>query len=144
MRGMTSIVKTVTRAFEGIIFLFGVYVVLHGHLTPGGGFGGGVVIGAAFVLHILANGSREAETDARKSRSALVESFGTFAFWTLAIVGLIGGTVYFYNFISKGTLFRLLSAGFLPLANIVIGAEVAGAIVLVFITLASLKIGGEK
>ena len=40
--GMSVIVKTVTRLTVGLIFLYGIYIVLHGHLTPGGGFAGGV------------------------------------------------------------------------------------------------------
>lgn len=141
---MTTIVKTVTRGMAGIIFLYGVYVVLHGHLTPGGGFAGGVVIAAAFVLEVLANGSEEATSEAKKSGSSLVESLGTFAFWALAMTGLIAGPFFFYNFVWKGTPFHLVSAGFIPLANIAIGIEVAGAILAVFITLAVLKTGGRK
>ncbi len=38
--GMTLIVKTITRLTVGLILLFGIYIVLHGHLSPGGGFAG--------------------------------------------------------------------------------------------------------
>ena len=36
--GMTFIVKTVTRISVWMILLYGFYIILHGHLTPGGGF----------------------------------------------------------------------------------------------------------
>ena len=56
--GMT--VKTVTRWLKGPILLFGIYLVMYGHITPGGGFGGGVVIASAFILITLASGERAA------------------------------------------------------------------------------------
>ncbi len=52
--GMSLIVKTVNRWLKGFILLFGIYLVLYGHLTPGGGFPGGVVIACAFMLITLA------------------------------------------------------------------------------------------
>ena len=44
MKGMTVIVKTITGLISGLILLFGIYIVAHGHLTPGGGFAGGIII----------------------------------------------------------------------------------------------------
>ena len=54
--GMTIIVKTVTRIILWIILVYGIYIILHGHLTPGGGFGGGVIIALAFLSILLAYG----------------------------------------------------------------------------------------
>ena len=42
--GMSLVVKTVTGWLKAFILLFGIYIVLYGHLTPGGGFAGGVVV----------------------------------------------------------------------------------------------------
>ena len=56
--GMSMIVRTVTRWLKGPILLFGIYIVLYGHITPGGGFGGGVIIACAFILVMLALGGR--------------------------------------------------------------------------------------
>ena len=47
-QGMSLIVKTITRLTVGLILLFGIYIVLHGHLSPGGGFAGGVIIALSF------------------------------------------------------------------------------------------------
>ncbi|HRR94271.1 MAG TPA: MnhB domain-containing protein, partial [Bacteroidales bacterium] len=57
MKGMTLIVKETTRLLAGLIFLYGIYIIIHGHLTPGGGFAGGVVVAGSFILLILAYGS---------------------------------------------------------------------------------------
>jgi len=42
-KGMSLIVKTITRLTVGLILLYGIYIVLHGHVSPGGGFAGGVI-----------------------------------------------------------------------------------------------------
>jgi multicomponent Na+:H+ antiporter subunit B len=144
VRGMTAIVKTVTRGIAGLILLYAMYIVLHGHLTPGGGFAGGVIAAAAFLLDVLARGSRETAAEAKTGRASLAESLGVFAFWSVAVVGLIGGTFFFYNFLTKGKAFHLFSSGFIPLSNIAIGVEVAGGLFLIFFTLSVLKTGGQK
>ncbi len=48
--GMSLIVKTVTGLVVCFIMLFGIYIILHGHLSPGGGFAGGVMVALSFVL----------------------------------------------------------------------------------------------
>ena len=60
MNGMSLIVKRITRYTVGLIFLYGIYIVLHGHLTPGGGFAGGVIIALSFIHIVLAFGKKEA------------------------------------------------------------------------------------
>ena len=57
MEGMSTIVKRIAPLLAGLIFLYGIYIILHGHLTPGGGFAGGAIIAGAFILLILAFGS---------------------------------------------------------------------------------------
>jgi multisubunit Na+/H+ antiporter MnhB subunit len=143
MHGMTPIVKTVSRGMAGMIFLFGVYTMLHGHLAPGGGFDAGVIMAAAFVLVVLANGSQETVSQAKRSRSLSALSLGILCFWCLAAIGLIGG-IFFHNFVAKGMPFHLFSSGFIPLCNMAIGIEVAAGLFLVFLTLAILKTRGEK
>ena len=144
MHGMTAIVKTVARGMAGMIFLYGIYIVLHGHLTPGGGFAGGVMLAAAFILVSLAKGSPQVVSEARKEHASAAESCGILAFWVLAMVGLIMGTFFVYNFVTKGQPFRLLSAGFIPLSNVAIGVEVGGALLVIFTMLTVFKTGGEK
>ena len=50
MKGMTVIVKKTTQLIAGMVFLYGIYVIIHGHLTPGGGFAGGVILAGSFIL----------------------------------------------------------------------------------------------
>lgn len=144
MKGMTLIVKRITQLMAPSILLLGIYIVLHGHLTPGGGFAGGVLIAGCFALMILAYGSEEVKSEAKKWRSTYSESLGILLFWFLAILGLIQGTYFFYNIITKanpGQPFHLFSAGIIPLSNVAIGIEVAAALFAIFITLVILKVG---
>lgn len=144
MKGMTLIVKTITRLIAGLILLFGIYVVLHGHLTPGGGFAGGVIIAGSFVLLFLAYGSEETKNEMGKWGASLGESLGILIFWLMAMLGIFAGTYFFLNLLGRGEPLHLFSAGIIPLCNIGIGIEVAGALFAIFISLAVLKMGEKK
>ena len=141
--GMSLIVKTISRLISGLIFLYGIYIVAHGHLTPGGGFGGGMILASSFILMVLSLGSERKLSERFKLNSSLAESLGILIFWFLAIFGLILGSIFFLNFLGKGRPFHLLSGGIIPLCNIGIGLEVAGAISAVFIIFIIWKEKGE-
>jgi len=55
-KGMTLIVKTVTKLTLGFILLYGIYIALSGHISPGGGFAGGVIVALSLVHIMLAFG----------------------------------------------------------------------------------------
>ena len=140
MHGMTSIVKTVARIVVGVIFLYGVYIITHGHLTPGGGFAGGAVIAGAFILLVLAYGSDVMKLKVREAGSSTFESLSMLGFLLLAVTALFIGThVFFNNYLPKGQVGELVSAGVIPLYNIVVGAEVATALVTIFLALVIYK-----
>ena len=89
------IIKTIARILVPFIQLFGLYVIMHGHSSPGGGFQGGVILGASFILLAIAYG-----TDGMQSRFS--EKVMTF---------LTSGGVFLYAAI--GALCLLLGANFL-------------------------------
>ena len=147
MRGMTLIVKRITQLMAPSILLLGIYIVLHGHLTPGGGFAGGVLIAGCFALVVLAYGSEEAKSELKKWRASFSESLGIFLFWFIAMLGFVQGTYFFSNIIFKmnpSQPFLLFSAGIIPLSNIAIGIEVGAALFAIFITLVVLKVGEKS
>jgi len=137
MKGMTIIVQKVTQIMCGIIFLYGIYIVLHGHLTPGGGFAGGTIIAGSFILLVIAFGSEFLALKKEETGSSILESTAILVFVAIASVGLlIGGVgIFFVNFLPKGTVGSLISAGIIPLFNIAVGIEVAAALVTVFLAL---------
>ncbi|MBE3086512.1 MAG: hypothetical protein IMZ64_09880 [Bacteroidetes bacterium] len=137
---MTIIVKKTTQLIAGLVFLYGIYIIVHGHLTPGGGFAGGVVIAGSFILLILAFGSDFLNLVKEESGSTLYENLAILVVLFLAVSGLLFGTrVFFLNWLPKGTVGQLVSAGMLPLYNIFVGIEVAASILTIFLALIIFK-----
>jgi len=139
MNGMTVIVKTITSWVKPIIFLFGIYIILFGHLTPGGGFAGGIVLACSYVLLMLAYGRQFVERNLPLGLSSKLDSVGAFLFALVAILGLAFGGAFFANFLYQqylpGEPFRLISAGTIPLSNIAIGVKVGASLFLVIFIL---------
>lgn len=117
----TPIIRNVIKWLNPFIVAFGLYVVVFGHLSPGGGFAGGSIIAAGLILDRYANG---------KSRLPL-SSYRLFQ-W-------IGGSLFLYGAIKGysfivgahawhpllGKLGDVFSAGWIPLLNIFVGLVVA-------------------
>ncbi|MFC2104961.1 MnhB domain-containing protein [Bacteroidota bacterium] len=136
MKGMSLIVKKVAQLIAGIIFLYGIYIIVHGHLTPGGGFAGGALIAGSYILAILAHGSDTIKLKKEETGSSISESIAILIALMLAIAGLFFGVkVFFYNYLPTGEIGELISAGVIPLYNIFIGMEVAAALLTIFLAL---------
>jgi multicomponent Na+:H+ antiporter subunit B len=141
--GMTLIVKTITRLTVGLILLYGIYIVFHGHVSPGGGFPGGVIIALSFIHLMLAFGKDAALKRLNQLRASLFESLGAIMFLGIALLGFLGG-YFFVNFINKGEPFNLFSAGIIPLCNIAICLKVGAGLFLIFVALVVLSNPEEK
>lgn len=141
-KGMSLIVKTITRLTVGLILLYGIYIVLHGHISPGGGFAGGVIIALSFIHLMLAYGKEVAFKRLSKAAASIFESAGAILFLGIALLGFTGG-YFFLNFISKGEPFRLFSAGIIPLCNIAICLKVGAGLFAIFVALVLLKLESE-
>ena len=108
-----------------IIFLFGIYIILNGHLSPGGGFSGGSIMGAGLILYVAAFGFNKTQRffDEHIYKIAKITA--------LCMYGLIG--TYFYmtgangieNHIPLGLPGHILSSGIILPINICVGLEVA-------------------
>ena len=140
---MTLIVKTITRLTVGLILLYGIYIVTHGHLSPGGGFPGGVIIALSFIHLMLAFGKDLALKKLSRGVASFFESFGAIMFLTVGLLGFIGG-YFLFNFVFKGRPFNLFSAGIIPLCNIAICLKVGAGLFAVFVALILLKVPIKK
>lgn len=138
MKGLTLIVKTISSFVAGFILVFGAYIVLYGHLTPGGGFAGGVIIAAAFVMLVLAHGRDVAFSCFPRRLASTLDSAAVGVFLLIAWLGMVGG-LFFKNFFPKGTEFRLISSGTILPYNLAIGLKVASSLFLVFAVLAMFR-----
>ena len=134
--GMSLIVKTVCRWLKAFILLYGIHIIVYGHLTPGGGFAGGVVAASAFVLIALAEGeSAGLKTFSRKAAST-GRSLGALLFLAIAGLGLVVAETFFVNFWSDHESGGFKSFGSSILAcEIGIGLLVCSSLYLVFVML---------
>jgi len=146
MKGMTVIVKTVSSWTKVLIFLFGIYIVFFGHLTPGGGFAGGVILACSYVLLLLAYGREFVEKNLSLGTASKLDCAGSLLFAAIALTGfLYGSASFFYNFIQQEylaghqTAFKLVSAGIIPLANIAIGLKVGASLFMIVILLSAFR-----
>jgi multicomponent Na+:H+ antiporter subunit B len=114
------IVYTGCRFLFPIIMLVGIYIFIHGHLTPGGGFQGGAIIASAFLLMYL--GCKEKRI--KENVSKVVEILGGLTFLVIGIIGLTIGKEFLFNFLPKGEPATLFSAGIIPIIYIAIGLKV--------------------
>lgn len=144
--GMTLIIKTVSRLLVGLIFLYGIYIILHGHLSPGGGFGGGVVLALGLLAVLLAYGREETLKWLRLGLLKDLERLSPLLFLLIGLVGMAAGSAFLANILSKGRLFALLSSGLILPLNVVIGLKVGLSLFLVVLTMAEFDLsqGGDE
>jgi multicomponent Na+:H+ antiporter subunit B len=134
MEGMTFIVKTITRLLIGAIFLFAIYITFYGHLTPGGGFAGGIMLACGFILLTLAFGKKMSLGKLSDFWASLIDNIGAITFWSIGMLGYTGG-YFFMNFIEKSNPFGLFSSGTILVSNIAICIKVGASIFAVFMAL---------
>ncbi len=113
-----------------LLVALGVYLVLHGALTPGGGFQGGVVLAAGPVAILLAGRYLAMKRVAPGFALEALESIGAASYVLIGVGGLIFAGVFLKNFLPLGKPGYLLSAGMMPLNSIAVGLEVTGAFLL--------------
>ena len=114
--------------------LFGVDIVTHGQLTPGGGFQGGVVLATAVLLIYLAGEFDELHALYRESMLERAEALGAAAYVTVGFFGLFAGGAYMQNVLSLGKTGSVLSAGTVPLINLAVAIEIGGGLVILLTT----------
>jgi multicomponent Na+:H+ antiporter subunit B len=117
----SSLVRTGAKMIFPLILLLGIYVFVHGHLTPGGGFQGGAIIATGFLLMFI---TYKRFTTNHKLMVWL-ESLSGLAFVLTGLYGLIAYGSFLQNTRSVGTLNDLISGGFIPLIYIFIGIKVS-------------------
>jgi len=105
-----------------IITLYGVYVMVYGHLSPGGGFQGGVIIASGVLLLLISHRDFEAP----HSFIVWLETFAGVAYVLIALIGLFTLDVFLGNFLPHDVteMGLLLSGGIIPIIYIIVGIKV--------------------
>ena len=120
------ILQTVAKILVPPIIIFGIYVILGGHLGPGGGFSGGAIIGAGLILYLNAFGFEKTERFFRASTYKKL-SFTALACYSLSkCYSFYTGANHIESVIPLGTPGAILSSGLILVLNICVGLVVAG------------------
>jgi energy-converting hydrogenase B subunit I len=149
---LSKIVRTVGNQLIVFILIFGLYVIAHGQLTPGGGFQGGAVIVSGVVMLLAAFNSKELKKSLRESRLSIMESSGALIFAALAFAGV--ATTFFYNLLVGTPIFGhvpptgpnagdIWTGGVVPLMNLAVGIKVVAGLSAVVLAMALFSSGEE-
>ena len=119
------ILRTVAYVLVPCLFLFGIYVLLNGHLSPGGGFSGGAILGAALILYSMAFGFEDISR-VLTPRSLKAISCCSLGFYVVAkSYSFFTGANGLESIITTGTPGAILSAGLILPLNVAVGFVVA-------------------
>jgi len=120
------------------IQMYGLYVVFHGHLSPGGSFAGGIIIGLSFICFSLVFGLERGLEKMSDDVSVTIESFGSIWYGAIGLVGVLRGANFLINKgsgVPLGQPGHLLSGGLILLITIGVGMKVASTMVTLFYSL---------
>ncbi len=117
------------------MFLFGFYLLAYGHLSPGGGFQGGVVIASGVILLSVSRGVESAEALFSSSALSLAEAVCFFLLIASGLAGMSAGVGFLGNPASHVEISAVPRAGFILLLNILIGIKVAAGVSLICLRL---------
>jgi len=131
--GMTLIVKTITRLTVGLILIYGIYIVLRGHISPGGGLAGGVIIALSFIHLMLAFGKERVLNKLDQEKCIFLMSIAALIFLLLCARSFISAATAPIN---EGH-FKLFSAGLIPFCDIAVSILVGAGLFAIFLALVS-------
>jgi len=163
MSGMSRIVKTISNVAFPFILIYGLYIIAHGHLTPGGGFQGGAVVASGLAMILVAQGSVWVVGKVKEKHLSVLESIGALGFIGLAFIGIIfvlfisnyeanffknfligQNSIPIFNEIGRGFA-NINTAGVIPLMNFAVGLKViAGLFAIVLVMAYATRLKEDK
>lgn len=107
------------------IIMFGIYVILFGHLSPGGGFSGGALIGAGLILYLNAFGFEKTERFFTVKTFKVISLGGLFTYAAAKTYSFFTGANHIESFIPLGVPGNVISSGLILVLNICVGLVVS-------------------
>jgi multicomponent Na+:H+ antiporter subunit B len=139
------IIKTICRLLVPFIQIYALYVIMHGHYSPGGGFQGGVILGASFILLMVAYGLEEIRRRLSWKTLTILACSGLFLYSGIGALALLMGG----NFLDYGRLplplastAKIRAMGILGI-EIGVGLAVMAIMISIFLVIVSYE-GGKK
>ncbi|HTX09470.1 MAG TPA: MnhB domain-containing protein [Solirubrobacteraceae bacterium] len=130
--GASEALAALSLALIPAILAIGVYIVVHGQITPGGGFQGGVILAAGPLAVFLAGRYVRMRIVAPAAVVEIGEAAGALGYGMVGLAGLVLAGVFFKDFLPLGIPGHLLSAGQIDLASVAVGLEVSGAFLVAY------------
>lgn len=127
------IVSLVSRVVSPFIMLYALYVIFHGHYSPGGGFQGGTMLAAAVLLVRLAAGGKVAQLQFKTSWGTALGSIGVLIYFGTGLVAmLLGGNFLDYEFLPLGGHADAIRGWGILFVEIGVGVAVMGILVAIY------------
>ena len=126
------ILRVVTKLLIPFILLFGFYVIMHGEISPGGGFQGGVILASAFILYALVFGVRQSRRVLWRRVSDALASIGVLIYAGVGVATmLLGGLFLDYNLLNASDAPAGQALG-ITLVELGVGITVAAVMITIF------------
>jgi multicomponent Na+:H+ antiporter subunit B len=125
--GASEALRTLVLILVPVMLALGAYIVVHGQITPGGGFQGGIVLATAPLSLFLAGRYLRTRFVSPHTLLEVGEVVGAAGYGMLGVAGLVFVGIFFKNFLPLGISGHLLSAGQIDVASVAVGVEVSGA-----------------
>jgi multicomponent Na+:H+ antiporter subunit B len=139
------IIQTLCRFLIPFIQIYSLYVLVHGHGSPGGGFQGGCIIAASFILLAIAYNLNEAEERFREKTNVILCSLGVFIYTGIGWACLLlGGNFLDYSRLSEILPTDPIKARYYGMAGIELGVEITVMAIMVSIFLDLVTKGGHE
>lgn len=119
------ILRMTARILVPVIMLFGIYVVLNGHISPGGGFSGGAIIGSGLILYQNAFGFKQAARIFNEKTYKTISAAALLTYCLCKTYSFFTGANHLDSHIPLGVPGHILSSGLILILNICVGMVVA-------------------
>lgn len=127
------IVVLISRMVSPFIMLFALYIIFHGHYSPGGGFQGGTMLAASILLIRLALGTEIAQLQFKSSWGTPLGSIGVLIYFGTGLVAMLWGGVFLnYEFLPFAGLPASIRSTGILLVEIGVGLAVMGILVAIY------------
>lgn len=125
------ILKQVVKLIAPCIQLFGIYVIIYGHISPGGGFAGGTIIAASIILQHITFGKSYVDAFLKESRALKLICLSLILYGLLKSYSFLGDTFHLPH-PPTGVPGNVLSGGFILPLNILVGITVTSTIYIIY------------
>ncbi len=131
--GLSILVKRNFGMLTPFIALFSLYIITHGHLSPGGGFQGGVILGVISIIFSIVYGSAFDYERYSPQLKTTLETGGALLFIFIGIMGIVFEGVFLdnVNFLNDGT-GTLISSGSILVINLGVGLKIGAGLAIIF------------